>query len=763
MEKDVLISYFNSISTNSTPKLFCQVMDETKSTKHQLAISAIRQAVKDNDLTTANKIKSSLPAFTSSGVFEPSHAATDLKAYSGFICLDIDKLHKDQVEPVKWKSKSISFTLACFVSPSGNGLKIFVKVKGGREDHEKNFYAAVDYYTKALEVQFDLSGKNINRLCFVSHDPDLYYNNESEVFDISGAEMSSHHIQNPIYHLNYSFFRNHFELTPDLHQECFEYCVWLSEKKYRFEEGSRNAFVYYLACSMNRHAMPLEAAQRLILDNFLFDDEKSLIATIKSAYKHNSFQFGAYSYIPRNSDTTGTIEEMPSSMLMDRYSNSTKNLKLTPYIPNEIYYSLPKLMKDCVTPFDDFREKDVVITGILVCISALIQDITFIYDGRLHYPNLFGYVIAPPGSGKGKMDYSIKLVNYTQRVMYEKYMSDQNAYNLDLKTYKQRSKKDTNINPPEKIPMKLIRLPGNVSLAALMEFLADNNGRGLIAEPESKPIITAIRQDWGGWEYVLLQCNPNESLSSLRKSDKEYKNIDSPRLSFLISSTVNQIPEIIRSRGDGFLSRFLYYIFDSEPIWHSVTQQDHGKSFTEIFEKFSEEFYWFHLFYKDRKVRFRLTPEQKEIFDEIFNNLLSHYHDLYNVEETRSIIFRAGLAAQRIMVVLTALTYYEHDIVDEILQCTESDFDIGIQLIQTYLQHAFVVMQQLPYAANQHPYSRRPKFEFPSGEFTRAEAIELGKQLGYSERTVDERLKTDISLMQLSHGLYKNISKNDTN
>ena len=46
-----------------------------------------------------------------------------------------------------------------------------------------------DYYDKIIGVQSDKSVKDITRLCFVSYDPDLYLNENSEVFNYKTSTL----------------------------------------------------------------------------------------------------------------------------------------------------------------------------------------------------------------------------------------------------------------------------------------------------------------------------------------------------------------------------------------------------------------------------------------------------------------------------------------------------------------------------------------------------------------------------------------------
>ena len=47
--------------------------------------------------------------------------------------------------------------------------------------------AVADAYQHRYGVPWDPSGKDVSRLCYVSHDPELYLNLNAEVFDVPPA------------------------------------------------------------------------------------------------------------------------------------------------------------------------------------------------------------------------------------------------------------------------------------------------------------------------------------------------------------------------------------------------------------------------------------------------------------------------------------------------------------------------------------------------------------------------------------------------
>ena len=119
------------------------------------------------------RLKEELKAVTPSGTFEQRKKDGLIKR-SGILCLDFDGLN-ERLSEAKNRISLDKHTAACFVSPSGNGLKVFVRKEG---DHRAAFESAKRHY-HGLGYEVDDSCKDVSRLCFVSYDPDIYVSSES--------------------------------------------------------------------------------------------------------------------------------------------------------------------------------------------------------------------------------------------------------------------------------------------------------------------------------------------------------------------------------------------------------------------------------------------------------------------------------------------------------------------------------------------------------------------------------------------------------
>ena len=85
-------------------------------------------------------LKKSCPLFCFSGKFN-KRSDKAIVEHSGFICLDFDGYEKKKnllEDKEKFQNNKFVFTL-CLFSPSGNGLKVIVKIPKEIENHNKYF------------------------------------------------------------------------------------------------------------------------------------------------------------------------------------------------------------------------------------------------------------------------------------------------------------------------------------------------------------------------------------------------------------------------------------------------------------------------------------------------------------------------------------------------------------------------------------------------------------------------------------------------
>ncbi|MDY0090577.1 MAG: VapE family protein [Flavobacteriaceae bacterium] len=277
---------FNEVVQNSK---VVEVLNDIKTGKYINVITYLRKSLAESKMEAYERAKKSLPAFTPSASFKGGRKLEFVTAYTQIVVLDIDKLTKEQLTNAKALAQETPYTYSAFISPSGNGLKIFVKVNSSQENHKEAFLTLQKFYEEFLSLPIDKSGKDVTRLCFVSYDTDLYFNENATVYPVISTEDLTPYIEQ-----SEEVIQEHTTIasnglpTQQFNNDyltVYEHCVRFTEKKESYVNGNRNNFVHLLACNLNRKGVPLPMAMGYILSDYNYD-AKEVATTVNSAYKN---------------------------------------------------------------------------------------------------------------------------------------------------------------------------------------------------------------------------------------------------------------------------------------------------------------------------------------------------------------------------------------------------------------------------------------------------------------------------------------------
>lgn len=157
-------------------KCVFQVLESIRSGDYKKKISSIRV---ESDKEKRNKVKVTLENVTFAGTFS-TRGNSNLKQHSGLVCLDFDDV--DNIEELRENINSDQYTFSSFLSPSGNGLKVLVKIPlvDNNEDYKDYYIKIIEYFSKYHIL--DEGTKDLARATFLSYDENLFVNNESETF-----------------------------------------------------------------------------------------------------------------------------------------------------------------------------------------------------------------------------------------------------------------------------------------------------------------------------------------------------------------------------------------------------------------------------------------------------------------------------------------------------------------------------------------------------------------------------------------------------
>lgn len=270
-----MITIFKNIRETSTPfhRDVISVLDRIKNGKSKELVESIRSY---SDKSIRQDLKRSLPAICFSGTFS-KRSDDSIIEHSGLICLDFDGYdNKNQMLSEKDNMTKDRFVYSVFISPSGNGLKVLVKIPKDPLNHKRYFDSLGEYFDSPY---FDVTSKNISRVCYESYDSDIYINNDSELWDKLGeSNFKSVEVSADV---------NTIPVTDE--RKIIDILLKWWSKKYPMVDGQRNNNVFILASAFNEYGIPKSLAEFVCMghvdQSFTAEEVRT---TINSAYKNVS-------------------------------------------------------------------------------------------------------------------------------------------------------------------------------------------------------------------------------------------------------------------------------------------------------------------------------------------------------------------------------------------------------------------------------------------------------------------------------------------
>jgi len=201
--------------------------------------------------------------------------------------LDFD--HVGNVEDFKAEICSDNYVFAAFTSPSGDGLKVIVKIPANKETHGKSLKALQRHFTAAK--MDDL--KDLSRLCFESWDPEMYVNEASEVFPYMLETVT---VQTPPTHAAT------LEAT-----EIFNRLKKWKEGQSSYTDGNKYLHIVAFAAALNRFGVSEFEAANLLRSEYQHQagavDSGDFEKIVKKVYNSYSGQHGMAKFEVRPTST----------------------------------------------------------------------------------------------------------------------------------------------------------------------------------------------------------------------------------------------------------------------------------------------------------------------------------------------------------------------------------------------------------------------------------------------------------------------------
>jgi hypothetical protein len=229
-----------------------------------------------------------LPAFIPTGIFE-ERVDDGCVLYNNLMVIDIDNVPESKINSIKRDLMRRSWVKAFFNSPTKaeKGLKIIIMVDISYDDHLAAFLGIEEMFFKLYGIEIDPSGKNTSRLCYISYDPDLFYN---KAFTPFSPPLIDPRVKYGNFYGRKAKIGEGVTDSRLIFKHCSE---WVKKSKTgSYHKGNRNNYIFAVSCLMCEYGVPEENTFGELSSRYQSLELKELNTTIRSAYKRAGKNYG---------------------------------------------------------------------------------------------------------------------------------------------------------------------------------------------------------------------------------------------------------------------------------------------------------------------------------------------------------------------------------------------------------------------------------------------------------------------------------------
>ena len=439
-----------------------------------------------------------------------------------------------------------------------------------------------------------------------------------------------------------------------------------------------------------------------------------------------------------------------------------------PTFCDKVTGSLPLIFKDISSLGKTLTEKDMLLLASITILSGAFPEAYAIYDSSKVYANLFTFLVANAASGKGRTTSCLKLISLIEQEVREANKQEVDDYQQELADIRAMGRKASGMPLPKEPPYRSSIIPANCSSTAIYQALHDNHDQGITFETEADSLANTLKSDYGNFSDGLRKGFHHEDITYRRRKENEHVEIHNPKWTVYLTGTPGQVTNLIPSAENGLFSRFLFMLVDIPAKWHNVFSKS-TRTIDEEMEAIGKRVYDIHLLLKKKEggIEFHLTEEQEGKFNDFFNKLVEEYKDMLGKDFVAN-IYRMGLSAYRIAMILSITRLEGSTSLPECIICKDEDLECALIIADTLMQHAARIFSTLlpnkegddVMGIKLSPKSEKLFAALPAS-FNRQMVLAAAQKLGIAKRTAEKYVGEYVSRYNLckrvDNGKYEKV------
>ena len=405
-----------------------------------------------------------------------------------------------------------------------------------------------------------------------------------------------------------------------------------------------------------------------------------------------------------------------------------------------------------------------MMASLLVAVSTAIGNAVNIRirGGWISNSALYMILIGRPGTGKTPpLDFAFRPIRKHDAQAVKQFKLEMEQYNNLIESNK--GKKENTTPLPDK-PILQRTIISDFTPEALMRALDDNHRGVVVYVDEIMGMFNAVNQySRGQLIEQLLTAFSGKPLDISRCSMPVPIHIEYPFINIVGTMQITRMHELIEKgyKENGLLDRIIFVYPSSQEI--SDWQLDEDSSFAS-FEKYSNM--WESIFNKVIDLPFSdndnvqsildFSPEAKAYFTNWRNNAIRAVNQIQDDGLVDSRVIKAPMITARLALVLQILRWACGEVHKDFVDIDSTKSAIALS---KYFESCYADIQKYMLRESIEP-QKKELLDCLSATFTTADAIQAGKEVGQSERSVMYslvNLATNKIIMKIKRGEYEKL------
>ena len=405
-----------------------------------------------------------------------------------------------------------------------------------------------------------------------------------------------------------------------------------------------------------------------------------------------------------------------------------------------------------------------MMASLLVAVSTAIGNAVNIRirGGWISNSALYMILIGRPGTGKTPpLDFAFRPIRKHDAQAVKQFKLEMEQYNNLIESNK--GKKENTTPLPDK-PILQRTIISDFTPEALMRALDDNHRGVVVYVDEIMGMFNAVNQySRGQLIEQLLTAFSGKPLDISRCSMPVPIHIEYPFINIVGTMQITRMHELIEKgyKENGLLDRIIFVYPSSQEI--SDWQLDEDSSFAS-FEKYSNM--WESIFNKVIDLPFSdndnvqsildFSPEAKAYFTNWRNNAIRAVNQIQDDGLVDSRVIKAPMITARLALVLQILRWACGEVHKDFVDIDSTKSAIALS---KYFESCYADIQKYMLRESIEP-QKKELLDCLSATFTTADAIQAGKEVGQSERSVMYslvNLATNKIIKKIKRGEYEKL------